>query len=38
MLGGKDGKVYLDDILIQDNGIWLDKTGKPDPRLKVLNG
>ncbi len=38
MLGGKDGKVYLDDILIQDNGIWLDKTGKPDPRLRVLNG
>lgn len=38
MLGGKDGKVYLDGILIQDNGIWVDTTGKPDPRLKVLNG
>jgi len=31
MLRGRGGKIYLDDRLVMDNGLWLD------PRYKVLN-
>jgi aminopeptidase len=31
MLYGKEGKIYLDDRLVMDNGVWLD------PKYDVLN-
>ncbi len=38
MLRGKGGKMYFDDKLVQDDGIWVDESGEPDPELAVLNG
>lgn len=32
MLWGKDGKIYADDVVIMDDGRWLD------PKLAILNG
>lgn len=37
MLMGNDGKVYLDDALVHENGIWVNEDGQPDERLKVLS-
>lgn len=37
MLRGKNGKMYLDGQLIQDNGLWVDEDGYPDESLAVLN-
>lgn len=39
MLRGKNGKVYLDGKLIQNDGIWVGDDGvTPDEELAVLNG
>lgn len=37
MLAGKNGKVMLDGVLVQDNGVWVDENGRPDEKLAVLN-
>jgi len=37
MLAGRNGKVILDGMLIQDNGVWVDENGRPDEKLAVLN-
>ena len=37
MLTGKNGSVELDGKVIQENGIWVDENGQPDPELAVLN-
>ncbi|MBI2330516.1 aminopeptidase [Candidatus Daviesbacteria bacterium] len=32
------GRVFLDERLIQENGVWLDpETGRPDPRLAIIS-
>lgn len=37
MLMGKEGIVELDGVVIQKDGVWVDKNGNPDERLEVLS-